>query len=348
MLRMIQVGLGPWGLNWARDVLAGFAGIRVAARVDTDPASRAAAAEALGEPPALYHPTLAAALSAVEADAVLVTVPLAAHGAVVREALAAGRHVLVEKPFTETAAEAGVLADLADSAGRVLMVSQNYRFFPAPLAAAEIVADRRYGALRDVDVTFRHNAGDIDYRYYHLAQPLLSDMAIHHFDLMRMVLGGEPESVSCRSWNTDGSGFDGPPAAEAALSFDGGVAVRYDGSWISEDTPTAWAGSWTMRFDTAEVWWTSRGSEGERFARDRLVVRGDGADAGSPVLPPPPHLDRTGCLDAFARAVAGGRRPDHFSSARDNIGSVAMVEAAVRSAAAGRPVALTEVLGGIA
>ena len=341
---MIQVGLGPGGLDWAREVLPGVEAVTIVARVDTDQERRARTAETLDEPASLYHPTLSAALAATEANAVLVTVPLAAHFAVVEEALAAGKHVLVEKPFTETAAEAMALAEMAGSRNRVLMVSQNYRHYPAPLAAAEIVAERRYGALRGVDVDFRHNAAALGYRYYHLAQPLLSDMSIHHFDLMRMVLGVEPETVSCRTWNVAGSRFVGPPAAEATLEFGGGVEIRYSASWISEDTPSAWAGEWAMRFDKADIWWTSRGSQGERFARDRLIVRGNDGEGASLDLRPPPYLDRAGCLSAFAEAVTTGRQPPLFSSARDNIGSIAMVEAAVRSANVGRPVAIASVL----
>ena len=342
MVRIIQVGLGPWGLDWAQEVVPEFEAITVVARVDTDEGVRAATAGTLGEPATKYHATLSEALAAAEAEAVLVTVPLTAHAAVVREALAAGKHVLVEKPFTETAAEAMALADCAESGARVLMISQNYRHFPAPLAAAEIVADGRLGALRSVEVDFRRNAAELGHRYYHLAQPLLSDMSIHHFDLMRMVLGGEPVSVSCRTWNAEGSRFAGPPAAEATLEFGGGVTVSYSGSWISDDPPTAWAGTWRMIFDEAEIWWTSRGSKGERFARDRLIVRGNGDDAATPELKPPRHLDRAGCLSAFADAVTTGRQPPHFSSARDNIRSIAMVQAAVRSATEEQPVAIAE------
>ncbi len=51
-----------------------------------------------------------------------------AHGAVVREALEAGKHALVEKPFVETLGEARDLTRLARERGLVLAVAQNYRF----------------------------------------------------------------------------------------------------------------------------------------------------------------------------------------------------------------------------
>ena len=343
-MRIIQVGLGPWGLDWARKIVPSVDGVQVVARADSDAEARAGAMRALGEPDALYHGTLTEALAAADCDAVLATVPLAGHAAVTGEALAAGRHVLVEKPFTETVAEARELVDLADARNCVLMVSQNYRHFPAPLAVADIVADGRFGAVRAADIAFRYDATEIEYRYHALAQPLLSDMSIHHFDLMRMILGAEPLAVTCRTSNPDGSPFVGPPVAEATLDFADGLAVSYRGSWVSKEKPTAWAGEWHMVFDEAEIWWTSRGSDGERNARDRLIIRGDGIDHPAPELQPPPHLDRAGCLATFRDVVETGTPPPHFSSGRDNINSLAMVEASVRSSETGQTVAMSEVL----
>lgn len=344
-MRIIQVGLGPWGLDWARQIVPTIDGVEVVARADGSAEARAHARETLKEPESLYHASLAEALEAGECDAVLATVPLAGHAAVVREALAAGRHVLVEKPFAATVAEAAELVALAESRNRVLMVSQNYRHFPAPLAVAELVADRRLGAVRSVDLDFRHDAESLGYRYYHLAQPLLSDMSIHHFDLMRMVLGVEPHSVSCNTAMADGTRFAGPPVAEAVFSFAGDITVRYSGSWVSKDTPTAWAGIWNMAFENADVWWTSRGPQDDRSARDRLIIRGDGVEQSSPELKPPPKFDRAGCLSMFRDAVETGRVPPFFSSGADNINSLAMVEAAVRSAESCQPVKIGDVIG---
>ena len=344
-MRIIQVGLGPWGLDWARQVVPSVDGVEVVGRADGDAAARSEAMETLKEPVSLYHASLAEALAAARCDAVLATVPLAGHAAVVREALSAGCHVLVEKPFAESVAEAAELVALAKSRNRVLMVSQNYRHFPAPLAVAELVADRRLGAVRSVDLDFRHDAESLGYRYYHLAQPLLSDMSIHHFDLMRMVLGAEPISVSCKTVMVDGTQFAGPPVAEATFSFAGDITVRYAGSWVSKDAPTDWAGTWNMEFENADVWWTSRAPQDDPAARDRVIVRGDGVDQSSPELKPPAQFDRAGCLAAFRDTVRSGREPPFFSSGADNINSLAMVEAAVRSAAIGQSVRIAEIIG---
>ncbi|NNG03309.1 MAG: Gfo/Idh/MocA family oxidoreductase, partial [Inquilinus sp.] len=340
----IQVGQGAWGIDWARMILPTVPGVEVIARVDGDPLARSVAADALGEPASLYFASLQAALDRVGGDAVLATVPLVAHAGVARAALAAGRHVIVEKPFAASLAEAADLVRRAEAAGRVLMVSQNYRHYAAPLAVATLLAEGAIGAIDRVEVTFRHRAEASGYRYYDLAQPLLSDMAIHHFDLMRMVLADEPLEIACRAEIAPGSRFAGPPAAEATIRFRRGAAVSYRGSWLGPDPPTAWAGEWDMAGGGGTLWWTSRGS-GERAAPDRAILRrGDGVAVPVP-LAPPPLVDRAGCLAAFADRVAGVAEPPHFPSGRDNLHSLAMVEAAIRSAGdGGRPVAVAALL----
>jgi Bacterial extracellular solute-binding protein/Oxidoreductase family, NAD-binding Rossmann fold len=63
-------------------------------------------------------------------DALVVTASSPAHAEIVQKALEFGLHVLVEKPFATQLPEARALVDLAREKGRILMVSQNYRFFP--------------------------------------------------------------------------------------------------------------------------------------------------------------------------------------------------------------------------
>ena len=130
--------------------------------------------------------------------------PLAAHAPVTRAALEAGLHVLVEKPFTETLEQARALERLAEDLKRVLLVSQNYRWFPAPVLARRLLHDGTLGRLVACYLDFHFYFGT-GYRYFFLEEPLLSDMAIHHFDTLRFVLDDEPVEVSCHSWAEPGT-----------------------------------------------------------------------------------------------------------------------------------------------
>jgi predicted dehydrogenase len=111
----------------------------------------------LGVDPGLCFPSLEAALAASDADLVLGTVRTDAHFPVARTALEAGRHVMLEKPFAASMAEAKALVDLAVEKGRVLAVSQNYRCFPGPIAAAKTFAEAPFGPADFVRLDFRQH-----------------------------------------------------------------------------------------------------------------------------------------------------------------------------------------------
>jgi predicted dehydrogenase len=104
-LRLVQVGLGFWGLDWAEEVLPQAQTVETVAHVDPDLTARAALAARIGVPPQRCFASLAEALNQVPCDAVLASLPTAFHAAIAHEALEAGKHVIVEKPFTPTLAE---------------------------------------------------------------------------------------------------------------------------------------------------------------------------------------------------------------------------------------------------
>lgn len=331
-LRLIQVGLGTWGLSWTQ-VALGRPEVMLAGLVDPEPAALEAAGALSDIPAERRFADLAGALAAVECDAVLITAGLGAHAPLAEAALRAGKHVLVEKPFVETPAEARGLAELAERQSRALMVSQNYRFYPAARAARALVAEGRLGPPVAVDLDFRQNAPAFvpaGHRYYGSRQPLLMDMSIHHFDLLRFVLGREPERILCRGYQPAGSPFSDPPAASALISFAGGTLARYHATWLSPGPLTNWAGAWRIVCTDGEILWTSRGVG---LRNERVTIRHGDGRAERLALPALRATDRAGSLAAFAAAIAAGVEPE--SSARDNAGSVALMAAAVASAEGG-------------
>src|SRR5262249_20366532 len=232
-LRMVQVGLGAHGRNWARRVVPDVPEIELVGYVDSDPYALDIAKEELQAPPEMCFESLGEAISATGPEAVLNTTALPGHVPVTRAALNAGLHVLLEKPFAPTLGAAHELVDVAANAGLILMISQNYRYFPAPRAIAEIVKDGRLGRLHEVAIDFRRysSAGPAGRGRHHLEeQPLLVDMSIHHFDLLRLIVGSEPLRIYCEAWNPKWTDFSGPSATVASIVFDG-VVISYRGSW---------------------------------------------------------------------------------------------------------------------
>lgn len=340
-LRIIQVGMGGFGRSWASEVVPEVDGAELVACVDVDPASIERARALTSLPEDRYFRSLEDALQRVPCDAVLITTVLAAHVPVAMAAIDAGKHVLVEKPFAPTLAEAHSTVEAAKERGLVLMVSQNYRFFPAVRAVQDIVATGEFGELSGIYVDFRkydNKAPRGKHLHYLVPQPILVDMAIHHFDLMRAIFPQEPTEIHCHSWNPPWSKYDEPPEAVATVTFDGGAVVSYRGTWLSPGDDTQWAGTWRMEFSEGEVSWTSRIGGEIPDTADSVVVRPLGEEPQPRALTPLRYVDRAGSLNAFVEAVRTESEPE--TSGRRNINTLALTFAAVESAATGVPVRL--------
>ncbi len=337
-VRVIQAGMGGWGVNWAENVVPKVSNVKTVAYVDMAAASLERAQAKLGLSSKCYFKSLSEALSAVECDAVLITSQLEGHIPLSLEALAAGRHVLVEKPFAASIEDAQKAVIEAERQDRVLMVSQNYRFQPAPIAVRKIIERSDLGAVGTVHIDFRRYANHAPiegHKHYGIWHPLLVDMSIHHFDLMRMVLGVEPLRIECRTWNPSWSRFKSASSGSAIIDFENNITVDYRGSWVSTDTQTSWSGDWRIECEKGVVEWCSRGDAG---VPERVTVRRLGKEPKEIKLPKVARRDREGCLAAFAKAVEKGLAVD--TSGRDNINTLALMFGAVKAADTGVPVFL--------
>src|SRR6266851_2502263 len=204
--------MGSWGRNWARLVMPEVPDVELVGCVDSDPGDLELLQDELPTSRQMCFRSLDQAVDATQPDAVLVTTTLPGHAPITRAALQAGLPVLCEKPFTDTLEVAEELVGLAAARGVTLMVSQNYRFFPAVRTAAQLVREGALGDLYEVSIDFRRNdpvPPNPPIRHHTDRHPLLEDMSIHHFDLLRLILGDEPRSVSCEAWNPSWSGFQG-------------------------------------------------------------------------------------------------------------------------------------------
>jgi predicted dehydrogenase len=126
---------------------------------DADPAwlSHCQAAYAVPEAYTDYHELLARS----EAEAVSICLPVHLHLPVALDCLAAGRHVLVEKPLAANTAEAQRMAGAARDAQRVLMTSYNQRFGPDMLYLKRVVDEGRLGDIYFARAAWRRPLGQL-------------------------------------------------------------------------------------------------------------------------------------------------------------------------------------------
>ncbi len=336
-ITLIHAGLGGWGTDWELNALPPVREIERVGWVDSFEPTLAKARKRLKLPADRCFRSLADAFAKVETDAVLITAPMVAHVPMTIEALEAGKHVLVEKPFAGTVAEARQAVELAKAKGLTLMVSQQYRHYPAVRKATELVAGKTLGAVGTVRVDFRKYANGAPVhtnRHYDFPHPLIYDMAIHHFDLMRLILGQEPVRVFAQVTDPPWSKFNDEASAAITITFDGGAIVSYRGSWISTGEPTFWGGEWHVECEHGEFSFVSREGGTSGDASDELHVLPLEGTAEAVELDHLAYHGRSAGLIAFATAIETGEEPE--TSGRRNLGSLALMEATARSAETGR------------
>jgi predicted dehydrogenase len=332
----LLVGAGGMGKQWAKN-LRDCPDATLASWIDIRPDAAAQAAAELGIEVAHTGVDLAAAIAEVRPDFVVdVSIPEAHHD-VTLTALAAGVPVLGEKPMAATMEQARAMVAASEKAGKLYMVSQSRRY-DARLHAYRRLIDETIGAVGILNADFYIGAHFGGFRD-EMANVLLLDMAIHTFDAARYLLGDpDPVAVYCEEFNPPWSWYRGNASATAIFEMAGGVRFTYRGSWCAEGRHTSWESDWRAVGPQGAATWdgrdtivadvvTERGGFHSQFAT-RTVEVASGVHAGI-----------AGSLRDFINALATGARP--MGECHDNIKSLAMVFAAIESAATGKRVTIT-------
>jgi predicted dehydrogenase len=137
-LRIGIAGLGHIGKNHAR-ILAELPDCELAAVFDTNADSAREIAERHGTRAAASLEEFSEAV-----DAATIATPTPSHFSIAEQLLKAGKHLLVEKPITETTGDARKLVDLAHEAGRILQVGHVERFNPVMSKLEQLLTQPRF------------------------------------------------------------------------------------------------------------------------------------------------------------------------------------------------------------
>jgi predicted dehydrogenase len=256
--------------------------------------------------------------------------PPANRRTVAEAAFAAGADMIAEKPLAESVEDARELVRLADEAGRRLIVMQNHRYHPAAQSLRQWVEQGGAGRPVMVDCEL-HRAVEPWERVAGLPSPLLADMAIHAFDQARHLTGLEPRRVIAHELRPPHSAFAGAAVALCTFELEGGVLFTYRGSWAAAGQETPWFGRW--RIDGTEG--AARWEDGSPPAFERLTGytdMGPQFECGELAVIDGPN-DHPAAVPALLEGLAAGDPMP--TEARDNIRSLAMVEAAIESCRVG-------------
>jgi predicted dehydrogenase len=208
-VRVLILGTGNMASGHAK-LFAADPRVELVAAADIDPARAAAFARKHGI--ARAFGSLDEALAWGAFDAVSNVTPDSAHHPTTMKVIAAGKHILCEKPLAESFPLATEMADAAEQAGLVNMVNLSYRNVPALQEARKLIANGELGDIRHVEASYRqswltgNHWGDwqTEPRWLwrlserHGSKGVLGDVGIHILDFASFAIGMMPVSLQAR------------------------------------------------------------------------------------------------------------------------------------------------------
>ena len=325
-IRIAVAGLGARGLDWVREIKAAPA-FELVACIDIDRNALQQGCVRFGIPSPQCFTDLEKALDGCQA--VVVATPADCHATACETALAHRVAVLVEKPFTLRLRDATRLVSLADENSAPLMVAQNYRYLRSFRTAKRLIDEDVLGRVGMVVCHY--------YRPFHAMAPSLArlpnsvlwGMSVHHLDALRHILSTEVASLTADSFTAPWGRLPRGASLQLMLSMANETRVSYSSTYESTGHTLFEGGQeFYARFigecATLHIFqrWLILWPNGKL---PRLVRRGPREKSEERIL-----------LDQLERALLYGEAPE--VSGRDNLQTMAILEACVRSAAEERPV----------
>jgi len=339
VLKVIQIGIGGMGNTWLtaaqRSPEVEFAGF-----VEIDDEIARAQSGAYNLDRALIFKSLPQALEQVDADAVINVTPPEYHREICVAALGAGLPVLTEKPLANTLEDARAIVEAADDSGLLCSVAQNYRYRSPTQTIKAVLDSGELGALAAVQAEFYRGPHFGGFRE-EMAHPLILDMSIHHFDLMRLFIDSDAAAITARSWNPPWSWFNGDASAAAQIEFANGVQASYAGSWCSQAFETSWNANWRFECERGALLLADDRVFLQRLRSVNEGARGLASEHKEAREIPLIAMEREGqdyLLHEFCDAVTNGGSA--VTTAQDNIHTMEFVFGVMRACDSGLPVRL--------
>ena len=222
MINVAIVGFGYWGPNLVRN-FSSISGVRVGKVVDLRP-------ERLEVVKSNYPTTevstdIDSLWSDASIDAVVIATPVFTHFPIAKKALLAGKHVLLEKPMTDTVDHAKELIDLSLKVGKVLMVDHTFLYTPAVQKMKALIESGDIGKVKYFDST-RINLGLIQQDVN-----VLWDLAPHDISILDYLVGDVPHSVNATGVSHIHNGIEN--IAYLTVNYESNILAHFNCSWSS-------------------------------------------------------------------------------------------------------------------
>lgn len=221
MVRVAVVGAGAWGINHVR-AMARTPGAKLVMVCDSSAEARARVTKIVSG--VQLGRDFAEAISAEEVDAVIIATPAKEHAKQARQALLAGKHVLVEKPMALALDDARTVVEAAEVHHRVLMVGHLMLYHPVVQHLKSLMDHGELGKILYL-YSVRVNLGKV-----RPDENALWSLAPHDVSMMEYLLGEVPVTVSAR-----GGAYLQPNIEDVVfvnLQFHSGITAQIQVSWL--------------------------------------------------------------------------------------------------------------------
>jgi predicted dehydrogenase len=329
------VGCGRIAQSLHMPALARAAGARVVALADADAAALAKAAAFF--PSARRYDSYESAVEDAAVDAVVVCLPPHLHFDAAKRAVAAGKHVYVEKPLAVELDDANRLVEARRAAGTIGAVGFNYRADPAYVAMREAMQAEGTPPLVCARSVFCSAPAELpSWKTGSAGGGVLLDLASHHFDLYRYALGKRAVEIEARATGRKSA----PDGANVDVQFEDGTTAQshFAFATVDEDRFELYFEGAKASFDRYRK--THERLSAARFRYGRAARLAEGLSAAKSAflraLSAPGEPSFEASLEAFIAAAAGRGAP--LAGFEDGVASLAVVVAAQISAERGRSV----------
>lgn len=321
-IRIAVAGLGPRGQDWVREVRKHPA-FELVACVDIDSRKLKQAAARLSIPPEQCFSELAAVFDADNCDAVIIATSVPNHVEPCKLALERGKTVMIEKPFTLSLRDSVKLVTLAEQKGVPLIVAQNYRYMRSFRTARRLIDEGALGRVGIVVCQYYRVPHAMAESLQNLTNSALWGASIHHLDALRYILRKRVTGVMAETFKAPWGRLQNGASLQMMLSFEDEARLLYSATYESSGHEFFEGGQ--------EFYVRFVGERATLHVFQRWLMLCESGKLPRPVRRGPRKItEEAVLLNQLNAALLNNEEPD--SSGRDNLQTMAVVEACLRSA----------------
>ena len=328
--RCLMIGAGGLARRWLREFYAPHMDrVEIVGLDDVNEEVLAQSGDFLGLPANRRFTRMADAFAAVEADFCTIVIPPAFHQEAVNHAVALKMPILSEKPVADTWQASKEIYAAVKGADLKMQVVQNYRYYTPMLTLRDVLRTGELGRINYIVSRFAK-----DYRVYgswgaifrhEIQHSLLIEGAVHHFDAIRNLSGGDCKFLGGWEWNPDWSSSKGQFNTLYTMKMDNGVHATYEGTGTAAGKQNIWHDEYyrvECEHGVAVV-------DSDHTVRVERFGGGRGLRVEELIPAQVKYQEHVSVIDQFLNWLDGGEAPE--ATIDDNIKSVAMVFAAIEA-----------------